>query len=197
MTARETVAAIRQRGVTLSVKDVRLLSHPKGAIPPELAASAAEHRPEIIALLEEQARAVEDTPTGEPNESDQSAIDRIGQLDRRRNERDRKVGCGYDYAPAREQEEAQITRRAAVDRWHTQPATLAHTCPTCRELVRQGKPVCWFCLKTFPDPDNPSYIRCGALPEDFTGKSRERFEAKHPSGTGCRAHKPSAEDSPL
>jgi hypothetical protein len=55
----ETIRSIRQCGVTLTVRAGRLKARPIGAVPPDLAVAAAEHRAEIIAVLQSEVREAE------------------------------------------------------------------------------------------------------------------------------------------
>jgi hypothetical protein len=51
-TALEVVSEIQRRGVTLLVRDGKLIARPISAVPPDLAERARQHRAEIIKLLD-------------------------------------------------------------------------------------------------------------------------------------------------
>jgi hypothetical protein len=86
--ALEVLSEIQRRGVTLLVRDGKLIARPITAVPSDLAERARRHRAEIIRLL--HCRADPETV-------------RIARLDADRNARDRLLKRGYDHdysAPA-------------------------------------------------------------------------------------------------
>jgi hypothetical protein len=83
--ALEVLAEIRRRGVTLSVRDGRLIARPIDLLPPDLAECARPNRAEII-----------DLPARKP----EPETERVATLDREWRERDRLLNSAYDYDPS-------------------------------------------------------------------------------------------------
>lgn len=83
--AEEVLSEILGLGVTLRVRDGKLIARPIRAVPPDLAERARQHRAEIIKLLY--------CPP------DPETV-RIAGLDGHRNARDRLLRRGYDYDPS-------------------------------------------------------------------------------------------------
>jgi hypothetical protein len=108
----EVLSEIQRRGVTLLVRDGKLIARPISAVPPDLAERARQHRAEIIKFLHCQ-------PGPETV--------RIAGSDADRNTRDLPFKHGYDYDPSAPQHAEDLDPIAHSDR--LEPArSLIRTC---------------------------------------------------------------------